>query len=443
MRQQLMATALVMCTGIAGASAQSYPSRPLTMVVPYAAGGPTDTIARIMSERMRGPLGQTVIVENTTGAAGTIGVGRVARAAPDGYTISIGHWGTHVVNGAIYSLPVRRVQGLRTGLVDRHQSADHRCPQGRARERPEGAGGLAEGEFREGHAGHGRPRQRFPCQRRLLPERDRRRASSSCRIAAPVRDAGPGGRPDRHDDRSGRQFVAASACRHRQGLRGDGQDAPRRRARYSDGGRGGRARSAHFDLACALGAQGHAEGHHRQTQRRRAREPRRSGGAQAIDRTRSGDSPRSISRRRRRSPPTTRPRSRNGGPSSRRRTSRRNERARRKQARNNRGEHRDETVFVHRDGCRIGGRVVRVGANLSGASDHAGRAVPAGRLDRRGGAHHGREDAAHPRPAGHHRERRRRGRLRSRSAASHARRPTATRSTSASGTPTSAASSTI
>ncbi len=104
MRQQLMATALVMCTGIAGASAQNYPSRPLTMVVPYAAGGPTDTIARIMSERMRGPLGQTVIVENTTGAAGTIGVGRVARAAPDGYTISIGHWGTHVVNGAIYSL---------------------------------------------------------------------------------------------------------------------------------------------------------------------------------------------------------------------------------------------------------------------------------------------------------------------------------------------------
>ncbi len=76
----------------------------MTMVVPYAAGGPTDTIARIMAERMRQSLGQIVIVENTTGAAGTIGVGRVARAAPDGYTISIGHWGTHVVNGAIYEL---------------------------------------------------------------------------------------------------------------------------------------------------------------------------------------------------------------------------------------------------------------------------------------------------------------------------------------------------
>src|SRR5262245_36212257 len=83
------------------ARAQAYPTRAMTMVVPYSAGGPTDTIARIMAERMRSSLGQIIIVENTTGAAGTIGVGRVARATPDGYTISIGHWGTHVVNGAI------------------------------------------------------------------------------------------------------------------------------------------------------------------------------------------------------------------------------------------------------------------------------------------------------------------------------------------------------
>src|SRR5215472_10074177 len=75
------------------------------MVVPYSAGGPTDTIARIMAERMRAPLGQIIVVENVTGAAGTIGVGKVARSAPDGYTIGIGHWGTHVVNGAIYTLP--------------------------------------------------------------------------------------------------------------------------------------------------------------------------------------------------------------------------------------------------------------------------------------------------------------------------------------------------
>jgi tripartite-type tricarboxylate transporter receptor subunit TctC len=85
--------------------AQAYPARPITLVVPFAAGGPTDTIARIMGERMRASLGQTIIIENTTGAAGSIGVGRVARAEPDGYTVGIGHWSTHVVNGAIYQLP--------------------------------------------------------------------------------------------------------------------------------------------------------------------------------------------------------------------------------------------------------------------------------------------------------------------------------------------------
>jgi len=84
-------TLLAALATAAEAGAQTYPSRPLTMVVPYSAGGPTDTIARIMAEGMRASLGQTIIVDNTTGAAGTIGVGRVARAAPDGYTIGIGH----------------------------------------------------------------------------------------------------------------------------------------------------------------------------------------------------------------------------------------------------------------------------------------------------------------------------------------------------------------
>jgi tripartite-type tricarboxylate transporter receptor subunit TctC len=86
------------------AQAQAYPSRPITIVVPFAAGGPTDTIARILAERMRAFFGQTVLVENVTGANGSIAVGRVARAAPDGYTLSIGQTGTHVLNGAAYSL---------------------------------------------------------------------------------------------------------------------------------------------------------------------------------------------------------------------------------------------------------------------------------------------------------------------------------------------------
>jgi tripartite-type tricarboxylate transporter receptor subunit TctC len=74
------------------------------MVVPFAAGGPVDVVARILAEPMRRSLGQAVVVENTTGAGGSIGVGRVAHAAPDGYTVSIGHWSTHVVNGAVYPL---------------------------------------------------------------------------------------------------------------------------------------------------------------------------------------------------------------------------------------------------------------------------------------------------------------------------------------------------
>ncbi|MGA9568407.1 MAG: tripartite tricarboxylate transporter substrate-binding protein [Candidatus Korobacteraceae bacterium] len=86
------------------ATAQAFPSRPITFVVPFPAGGPNDAVGRIMAERMRVFLGQPVVVENVAGAAGSIGVGRVARAPPDGYTIAVGQWGTHVINGAIYKL---------------------------------------------------------------------------------------------------------------------------------------------------------------------------------------------------------------------------------------------------------------------------------------------------------------------------------------------------
>ena len=89
---------------VTAAHAQVYPAKPVTMIVPFAAGGPVDTIARIVAVPMGAALGQNVLVEDVTGAAGTVGVGRVAKAAPDGYTLSIGHWSTHVINGAIYPL---------------------------------------------------------------------------------------------------------------------------------------------------------------------------------------------------------------------------------------------------------------------------------------------------------------------------------------------------
>jgi tripartite-type tricarboxylate transporter receptor subunit TctC len=89
---------------IGGASCETYPSHPITMIVPLAPGGSTDVLGRIMAQAMRATLGQPVIVENTAGAAGTIGVTRAERATPDGYTVLWGMWGTNVADGAIYSL---------------------------------------------------------------------------------------------------------------------------------------------------------------------------------------------------------------------------------------------------------------------------------------------------------------------------------------------------
>jgi tripartite-type tricarboxylate transporter receptor subunit TctC len=80
---------------------QAYPTRPITIIVSFVAGGSGDTIARILAERMRASLGQPVIIENVSGASGSLGVGRVARAEPDGYTLSFGNWATHVLNGAV------------------------------------------------------------------------------------------------------------------------------------------------------------------------------------------------------------------------------------------------------------------------------------------------------------------------------------------------------
>jgi tripartite-type tricarboxylate transporter receptor subunit TctC len=100
------------CFGICDAYAQTYPSKPVTIIVPFAAGGPTDSMARAISEPMRAALGQTVVIENVTGAGGTLGVIRAARAPADGYTVSMGHLGTHVINGAIYPLPFDLINDL-------------------------------------------------------------------------------------------------------------------------------------------------------------------------------------------------------------------------------------------------------------------------------------------------------------------------------------------
>ena len=104
MKRIFIAT-LAVCAAMTAAQAQSFPSKPITVVIPLAAGGAVDTNVRIMLESMRTTLGQPILVENNGGAGGVTGINRVARAAPDGYTISVGTWGTHVVNAFVYTTP--------------------------------------------------------------------------------------------------------------------------------------------------------------------------------------------------------------------------------------------------------------------------------------------------------------------------------------------------
>jgi tripartite-type tricarboxylate transporter receptor subunit TctC len=112
MTMRILTISVALLAAVAGASAQTFPSKTITIIVPFAAGGPSDALARIMGDRMRTTLGQNFVVENVTGAAGSIAVGRAVKALADGHTISFGHLGTHVANGAIYSLPYDMLRDL-------------------------------------------------------------------------------------------------------------------------------------------------------------------------------------------------------------------------------------------------------------------------------------------------------------------------------------------
>jgi tripartite-type tricarboxylate transporter receptor subunit TctC len=144
MRRVFAAIALTVLAGIATAQAQSYPSRQITLVVPFPPGGSTDVAARIMAECMRPELGQAVIIENIGGAGGSIAVGRVARAAPDGYTIDIGQWDTHV-GSIIYKLDYDLQKDFEPiGLVS--ISAAHGRQERSSSRQFEGLGHLDEGK---------------------------------------------------------------------------------------------------------------------------------------------------------------------------------------------------------------------------------------------------------------------------------------------------------
>jgi tripartite-type tricarboxylate transporter receptor subunit TctC len=112
MRRAVLAAFIALVTFGGSALAENFPSHPITIIVPFSAGGPSDAMARILAERMKVTLGETLLIENVTGAGGSIGVGRAVRSPPDGYTISFGHLGTHVANGAIYKLGYDLVSDL-------------------------------------------------------------------------------------------------------------------------------------------------------------------------------------------------------------------------------------------------------------------------------------------------------------------------------------------
>src|SRR5215208_1928645 len=271
------------------AGAQAYPIRPITAVSGFAAGGPTDVVMRILAERMRITLGQPVIVENAAGVAGSIAVGRVARAAPDGYTLSVGHWSTHVVNGAIYALPYDLLNDLEP--VARLPSnpmivvANKTVPATNLNELVSWVKANQE-KITVGTAGPGSGThvsgiyfQKFTDTRLTF---------------VPYRGTGPAlqdliaGQIDVIVDQATNSFAAGPQWRH-QSLCHYGKFPPRLGSRQPDGRRSGASRLLRLHLVWPVGAQGHAECRDRKAQRRRHGCDGRSGRAPALRRARHGN----------------------------------------------------------------------------------------------------------------------------------------------------------
>jgi tripartite-type tricarboxylate transporter receptor subunit TctC len=238
------------------AKAETYPTRPVIIVVPFAAGGPTDVIARILADRMGTSLGQSVIIENVAGAAGSVGVGRVARSQADGHALSIGHWGTHVVNGAVYKLqydvlgdfePVALLPSNPYLILTKIDlpATDLQSLIAWLKVNPEKAttatGGMAS-------AGH-------------LIGLSFQKATGTKFAFVPYRGA------HRPPVRSGCQLVVTRCGRADQSPRRDSKEPLGRCTGHTYGRRSGTARLPCCHLARPVGAKGHAEGDHCQAQR--------------------------------------------------------------------------------------------------------------------------------------------------------------------------------
>jgi tripartite-type tricarboxylate transporter receptor subunit TctC len=269
--------------------AQNYPSRPITMIVPFPAGGATDTLGRILADHMRGVLGQPIVIENVAGAAGSIGVGRAARSPGDGYTLSIGTSTTHVLIGALYALPFDLLTDLEPVAQLASEplliAAKKTMPANDLKEliawlkaNPDkasagiagvGATGHVTGIFFQKQTG---TRYAFVPYRGNAPAIQDLLAGQIDMMIEPSSNFLP-------HVRAGTIKAYAMTSRARRGG-----------ARHPDGGRGGIARLSRLTLVRTLGAEGHAEGCHRQAQRGGGGCAGGGAGAPAACRVRGGNS---------------------------------------------------------------------------------------------------------------------------------------------------------
>ena len=195
--KRLVGALVALLAFTAAAQAQTYPTRPITMLVGFPPGGPTDTLARIVADAMQPSLGQSVVVETVSGASGTIASGRVVHASPDGYTIGIGNWTSHVGSPAIYPLDYDIFKGFAAGRAAGRLAAVDRRQERSAAEDGARADHLVEGETGPGDVRHHRLRQRRASVRPVLCAEDRRAASIRAVSRRRAGDAGFDRRPDR------------------------------------------------------------------------------------------------------------------------------------------------------------------------------------------------------------------------------------------------------
>ena len=251
--------------------------------MPFAAGGPLDTLARAIAEPMSADLGQSIIIENVAGAGGSIGVGRVVHAAPDGYTVGVGNWSTHVLNGAIYTLQYNLLDDLLpVALLPSAPQlivAKSAVPAANFREL---VAWLQSNKANVGTAGVGSATHVSGLLFQNIAKSEL--AFVSYRSAgAALQDLVSG--PYRSDVRPSLKFLAPDPGRYDQGLRSNQQVSARCGAGHSDRRRGGIAGLLHFGLEWPMGAQGHRVRYDRQAQRRCREGDGHSSLAEALRRT--------------------------------------------------------------------------------------------------------------------------------------------------------------